>query len=617
MPSQLKSFLIGRPLKTDQLKHQRVTKAVALATLSSDALSSVAYGTEEILVVLVAAGSGALHLTWPISLLIAALMLIVGTSYRQTIKAYPSGGGSYIVSHENLGALPGLVAGASLLVDYVLTVAVSVSAGTAALTSAFPPASRYAVQIALVMIVVLVLANLRGVRESGALFAGPTYLFVASTALLIVVGLFRYATGGSIPVPHQPIAAVSALTLFLILRAFASGCSAMTGVEAIANGVQIFKEPQATNARATLTVMIGMLVFLFLGVSALATLTHVQPGAETIMSQMARGLFGTGAVYYVLQFATAAILVLAANTSYADFPRLGSLMASDGYLPRQLRNRGDRLVFSNGMLLLTGLAAILVVAFRASTNALIPLYAVGVFTAFTLSQLGMVVHHMRLKEPDWHWSIVVNGAGAVTTAIVLVVIAVAKFSEGAWFVLVLIPALVLYFRGIRAHYEDVERRLALPLDRACELGEMKNHVVLLVSRVDKRLPHALQYALSLQGVSCEALFVDVDGDKAEGMRAAWQRCEFEIPLTVIDSPYRELIGPLRDFVRSLAAPYGDDEVVTVIMPEYVPAKWSDYLLHDPTPLRIKTAMFSEPDVIVTDVPYHFKAEESRIPPGLG
>ncbi|HEY3316997.1 MAG TPA: APC family permease [Coriobacteriia bacterium] len=615
MASPLKSFLIGRPLKTELLRHQRVSRVIALATLSSDALSSVAYGTEEILFALVVAGSGALRFTWPIALAIAALMVIVGTSYRQTIKAYPSGGGSYIVSHENLGVMPGLVAGASLLVDYVLTVAVSVSAGTAAISSAFPAARPFAVEIALAMIVLLALANLRGVRESGALFAGPTYLFVLTAGLLVVVGLFRFATGNPVVVPQQPVEAAGALTLFLVLRAFASGCSAMTGVEAIANGVQIFKQPEAANARATLAWMVGMLVFLFLGVSALATLTHVRPGAETILSQLGRGTFGTGAVYYVLQVATAGILVLAANTSYADFPRLGSIMANDGYLPRQLRNRGDRLVFSNGMLLLTALAAVLVAVFRASTNALIPLYAVGVFTAFTFSQTGMVVHHLRLREPGWHWSIVVNGAGAVTTGVVLAVLAVAKFAEGAWFVLVLIPVLVVYFRAIKAHYDDVARRLALPERERCESVELKNHVIVLVSRIDRRLRHAMAYARSLQGVSCEALFVDVFGDGAAHMRRDWDECGFDVPLVTLPSPYRELIGPIREYVRGQAMPYNDDEVVTIILPEWVPEKWSDYLLHDPTPLRIKTAMFTEPDVIVTDVPYHFRAKPSDVPPG--
>jgi hypothetical protein len=290
-------------------------------------------------------------------------------------------------------------------------------------------------------------------------------------------------------------------------------------------------------------------------------------------------------------------------------------MANDGYLPRQLRNRGDRLVFSNGMLLLTGLAAVLVVAFRASTNGLIPLYAVGVFTAFTLSQTGMVVHHLRLREPGWRWSIVVNGAGAVTTAVVLLVLAVAKFTEGAWFVLILIPALVAYFASIKRHYDSVARRLALPEHERCEIPELKNHIIILVSRIDRRMRHAVAYAKSLRGVSCEAVFVDVLGDGAEHMRKEWEACSFDIPLVILPSPYRQLIAPLRDYVRGQAEPYDDDEVVTVILPEWVPEKWTDYILHDPTPLRIKTAMFGEPDVIVTDVPYHFTKEPSRIPPG--
>jgi amino acid transporter len=616
MPSELKSFLIGRPLPTSHLRHERLTKTVALAVFSSDALSSVAYATEEIIIVLAAAGALVLGLTWWISLAIGVLLVVVATSYRQTIKAYPNGGGAYIVAHENLGAMPGLVAGASLLVDYILTVAVSVSAGTAAITSAFAATRPFAVEIAVALVAVLVLANLRGVRESGAIFAGPTYLFVLILALLIVVGLYRFATGAPVVVPAQPIEAVQGLTLFLVLRAFASGCTAMTGVEAIANGVQAFKEPEAENARATLTWMAGILLFLFLGTSGLATLAHVSPGTETVLSQLGRATFGTGPLYYLLQVATAAILVLAANTSYADFPRLGSFMANDGYLPRQLRNRGDRLVYSNGMLLLTALAIALIVAFRASTTALIPLYAVGVFTAFTLSQAGMVVHWLRSRDPGWHWSIAVNGAGAVTTAVVLLVIAVAKFSQGAWFVLVLIPALVLYFRGIRLHYEDVARRLALPPHERCELVELRNHVIVLVSRIDRRLRHAIAYAKSLKGVSCEAVFVDVNGDSAERMRREWDECDFGIPLVTLPSPYRQLIEPIREYVRGQALPYDDDEVVTVILPEYVPTKWSDFLLHDPTPLRIKTAMYGEPDVIVTDVPYHFKAAPSEVPPGL-
>lgn len=614
MPSQLKAFFIGRPLRTSAAIHQRLSKRVALAVFSSDALSSVAYATEEILLALALAGAAALRFALPIAVAIAVLLVIVATSYRQTIKAYPSGGGSYIVSRENLGVNAGLVAGASLLVDYVLTVAVSVSAGTAAITSAVPAAERYAVPIAVGLVALLVVANLRGLRESGVLFAGPTYLFIAMMALLVVTGLARYLTGGTIVVTQRAVQATGDLTLFLVLRAFASGCTAMTGVEAIANGVQAFKEPAAHNARVTLAWMAGILAVLFLGTSSLAQLAHVRPGTETILSQLGRGTFGTGFLYYTLQVATAAILTLAANTSFADFPRLGSIMAVDGFLPRQLRNRGDRLVFSNGMLLLAALAVALIVAFRADTHLLIPLYAVGVFTAFTLSQAGMVMHWRRTRERGWRLSVVVNGVGAATTVLVLAVLAVAKFSQGAWFVLVLIPVLVAYFKGIKAHYDDVAERLVMPLDEVYHLTELKNHVVLLVARVDRRLPHAIEYVKTLKAASSEALFVDIEGDAGKRIRAEWARCGFDIPLTVIESPYRELIGEIRDHVRSLRHEADEDEVVTVVIPEFVPAKWSDWLLHDPTPFRIKAALLGEPGVIVTDVPFHERG--ARLPGGL-
>jgi amino acid transporter len=603
MPSLLKQVLLGRPLATEQAKHQRLGKTVALAVFSSDALSSVAYATEEILLALVVAGTAALTLALPVSLAIAVLLVVVATSYRQTIKAYPSGGGAYIVAKDNLGETPGLIAGAALLVDYVLTVAVSVSAGTAAVTSAFPMLSPYRTWIALAFVVLLALANLRGVRESGALFAGPTYFFVGSLALLIVAGLYRYATGGTIPVQPHELAITRDLTLFIVLRAFASGCAAMTGVEAISNGVQAFKEPSAHNARMTLTWMAGILAFLFLGISALATLSGVRPAEETIVSQLARGVFGAGPFYYLLQAATAAILVLAANTSYADFPRLGSFMASDGYLPSQLKSRGDRLVYSNGVLLLTVLAAALIALFAGDTHRLIPLYAVGVFTSFTLSQAGMVVHWVRVKEPGWQWSIAVNAFGAATTLVVLVVIALAKFQAGAWVVVLLIPLLVSYFKGIHTHYASVKRRLALPESGCEELHPLHNNVVLLVSGVHRGLIRAVQYAKSLKAETLQAVFIDVTGDKAVQVSAEWEACDFGIPLTVIGSPYRELVEPLKEHIREIPRITPDD-VVTVILPEYVPEHIVDFALHDQTAFRIKSALFLERGVIVADVPYH-------------
>ncbi len=619
MARPLKQILLGRPLDTREAPHQRLTNPVALAVFSSDALSSVAYATEEILVILVLAGTAALTLAFPIAIAIGVLLVIVVVSYRQTIKAYPSGGGAYIVAKENLGVIPGLIAGASLLVDYVLTVAVSVSAGTAAITSAFQGLLPYRVYIAVGLVLLLALANLRGVRESGALFAGPTFFFVLMLGLLIVVGLYRYLTGGSIEVVSEAagsVGGVSSLTLFIILRAFASGCTAMTGVEAIANGVQAFKEPAADNARRTLSWMGGILLFLFLGTTALAQLSHVAPSeSQTVISQMARVIFGDGALYYLLQAATAVILVLAANTSYADFPRLGSFMAGDGFLPKQLRDRGSRLVHTNGITLLTVMSVLLIIAFGASTSRLIPLYAVGVFTSFTLSQAGMVVHWLRGREPGWHWSIAVNGAGAVTTGVVTVVIATAKFTSGAWIVLVIIPFLVSQFLWIHRQYASVADRLRMPREALLKLNwqsakRLHNHVVVLVASIDRRLVRALQYARALKADSMEAIFVDVTGDRAEEMQRAWNDADLGVRLTIIPSPYRELIDPIRRYVRSIPRP-SEDHVITVIVPEFVPEDAVDNILHDQTSFWIKRVLFFEPNVIVADVPYHLRPEDAR------
>ena len=623
MPNTLKKIFLGRPLHNREAAHQRLSNPVALAVFSSDALSSVAYATEEIVLALVVAGAGALALAWPISLAIATLLVIVAFSYRQTIKAYPGGGGAYIVAKENLGDFPGLVAGGALLIDYVLTVAVSISAGTAAITSAFPEVLPYKLYLAVALVIVLAVMNLRGVKESGAIFAGPTFFFVVMLGITIVAGLYRQFLGGGIPLtPHSfPIeqgVAATGLSLFLIMRAFASGCTAMTGVEAIANGVQAFKEPAATNARRTLSWMAGILLFMFLGTSALATLTRVTPHIElvagqpetieTIVSQLARGIFGTGFLYYMLQAGTALILILAANTSYADFPRLGSFMAGDSYLPRQLKDRGSRLVYSNGMILLTAFSILLLVAFGGETSRLIPLYAIGVFMSFTLSQSGMVVHWWRNREPGWRWSAFVNGLGAVTTFVVLVVIATAKFTSGAWIVLLFIPFLVAYFEWVKRAYKRAAERVALPLDEELDFSyrshnEMHNHVVLLFSTIDRRLVRAVQYARSIKADVIEGLFVDATGDRAAAVRAEWERLELGYKLTIIESPYREVIDPIRDYICAIPRPT-HDHVVTVILPEFVPETRIEYMLHDQTSYWIKSALFQLPGVILADVPYH-------------
>lgn len=605
-----KRIVLGNPLHNREAIHQRLSNPVALAVFSSDALSSVAYAPGEILLMLALAGTAALKLTLPIAIAIGALLVIVVLSYRQTIREYPGGGGSYIVAKENLGTWPGLIAGASLLVDYILTVAVSISASVAAITSAFPKLLHYTVPIAVMFVLLLAVANLRGVKESGAIFAGPTFMFIILLGVMVVVGLSRFITGDgfTVPAPAEGIAAVQSLTLFLVLKAFASGCTAMTGVEAIANGVQAFRQPEARNASVTLTWMAGILLFLFVGVAALVQLAHVQPSeTETVISQISRELFGTGWLYYLISASVAAILVLAANTAYADFPRLSSFIAEDDFLPHQLKDRGYRLVFSNGILLLTSAAIVLLVVFGGVTTRLIPLYAIGVFTSFTLSQAGMIVHHRRIREPKWQRSLVINAVGAATTGMVTVVVAVAKFHDGAWIVLILIPVIVSYFLWVKRQYARVKCELAIRPDDLTDLdrqsyNRMHNHVVVLVKGIDRRIVRALQYAKSLRADSVEALTVDISGH-ADEFKKRWDDADFGIRLVVIESPYREIIAPIMDYVRSIPRPTRE-HVVTVIMPEYASEHLADAMLHDQTSFWLKQQLFNEPGVIVSDVPYH-------------
>ncbi len=455
----LKRLLLGRPIPTHLAHHERLSRVTGLAVLSSDALSSVAYATEEILRVLVAGGLAALTFATPIGLLIATLLGIVAFSYRQTIAAYPGGGGAYIVSKDNLGEMPALVAAAALLIDYTLTVAVSVAAGVAALTSAFPTLHISRVELSLLFLAILAVGNLRGIRESGRIFAVPTYFFIVMILLLIAAGAWRYVTGSLVPVqPVNPLP-VGGVTLgvFALLTAFSNGCTAMTGVEAVSNGVPAFRPPEARHAIQTLITMAALAITMFIGITALAHAYHVIPSAtETVVSQIARGSFGgRSPLYFAVQFATMLILVLAANTAYSDFPRLASIISRDGYLPRQFANQGDRLAFSNGILVLSAFAGVLLVVFKGDTHALIPLYMIGVFISFTLSQTGMVLHWRRLREPGWRTSAFVNGLGAAATAVVLVIVATTKALEGAWIILLLIPVLVFVFSETRVHYRHV------------------------------------------------------------------------------------------------------------------------------------------------------------------
>ncbi len=630
MAKSIKELLLGNPLRNDTAQHQRLSNPIALAVFSSDAISSVAYASGEILLVLAAAGTAVLRLAWPISVAIGVLLVVVVTSYRQTVRAYPQGGGSYRVARENLGDTPGLVAAGSLLVDYVLTVAVSISAGTAAITSAFPQLVdgpvNLTVPMALFFLAVLAIGNLRGVKDSGVFFSGPTFVFIGLMIALIATGAFTMITGGAgaIAVPTSPEgAAVTAgsLSLFLILRAFASGCAAMTGVEAIADGVQVFKEPVSRNAARTLTWMATVLLTLFLGISWLA----VQAGIsnieqETVISQLARSIFGVGPLYYLISFATMAILVVAANTSYADFPRLSSFLAADDFLPHQFKDKGYRLVHSNGILLLTGAAALLIIVFNGQTTRLIPLYAIGVFTSFTLSQSGMVVHWLRRRgEAGWAHSAAINTLGAITTGVVLVVIAIAKFSAGAWVVIVVVPLAVSYFLWVRRRYQLVRAELALSREERISLdwqahNALHNHVIVLVKAVDRRLVRALKYAKTLRADSIEAVFVDVTGEEGDRIRKEWTEAEFGVRLIIIPSQYREVIRPVIEHVRAFPRP-SSDHVVTVVLPEYAPANIADAMLHHHTSMWIKRQLFGEENVIVTDVPYHpsFDEPPRRVP----
>ena len=673
MATELKRFIIGRALRTEEAAHERLTKKTALAVFSSDALSSTAYATEEILLVLAVAAAyppGAFKYVVPISIGIGVLLVIVATSYRQTIHAYPSGGGAYIVAKENLGTNAGLIAGASLLVDYVLTVAVSIAAGVAAITS-MAQGTRYAwldnhkVFLCLLFIAFIAIANLRGVRESGALFAAPTYAFLISFLFMIGYGLFSYYTyGGAAPVPSGEEIKIAEgyklqpLTLFLLLGAFSNGCAALTGIEAISNGVPAFKKPEAKNAATTLVIMAALLTTMFLGTSVLAYLYGVHPHEhETVISQFARIMF-TGPMawfYYVVQITTALILVLAANTSFADFPRLGSLLARDRFLPRQFATRGDKLVFSNGIVMLAIFASILVIAFGGDTSRLIPLYAVGVFLSFTLSQSGMVRHWLKERAqsskrngnkrkrrgedihytqstvdteplPDaeleasdqrgstfvtdevtnsshWKKSIVINAVGAIATFIVLCVFIATKFIHGAWIVVVVVPLLVFMFRAIHKHYVGVAKQLST--EGLEELHPIRHTVIVPISGIHRGVVSALQYAKSIAPEHVQAVYVDFDEEATAKLRQKWERWGAGVKLVVLPSPYRELTRPLLRYIARLERKNSND-VVTVLLPEFVPAKWWQHLLHNQSSLMLKGALLFKEGVIVISVPYHLK-----------
>ena len=601
----LKRFFVGTPLPTAQSRHERLGKAAGLAIFASDPLSSNAYATEAILLVLMMAGAVALSYSLPIGVGIAALILIVITSYRQTIRAYPRGGGAYIVAKDNLGLYPALVAGAALLIDYVLTVAVSVTAGVEAITSAFPVLFPYRVWLSLVAVVMIAVANLRGVRESGHIFAVPTYLFVVSILAMVAWGLAGILVGRFPEAPYEPHPpGLEGIGLFLLLRAFAAGCTALTGVEAVSDGVPAFKPPEARNAAIVMAWLGAITVAMFLGITYLAYDFGIIPGGnETVVSKIARRVFGGGLLYYEIQFVTMLILLLAANTAFADFPRLSFFLARDRFIPRQFATQGDRLVFSNGIVILAGLACLLVIVFHGDTQELLPLYAIGVFISFTVSQGGMVRRWLRLREEGWAWRIWFSLVGAIVTGIVLLTLAFTKFLEGAWIVVLLIPVLVAFFLVVHRHYGEVAAQLSLE-DQAPP-PPLEGTILVLVGDLHRGVVRALQYAQSLSP-SAKAVYVETDPERTHRLEQRWGKWGMGVPLVVLNSPYRSVLGPLMDYIDQLQRHRGENHVVTIVLPEFIPARWWQQLLHNQTALLIKGQLLFHKNVVVTDVPYHLK-----------
>lgn len=604
--ANLRRLLVGEPLPTARAVHERLAKVLALPIFASDAISSSAYAVEEILMVTVLAGAVGMRYSAGVAAAIGLLFLLVTISYRQTVHAYPSGGGAYIVAHENLGVVPGLLAAAALLADYVLTVAVSVASGVAAITSAVPALLPYHVTLCLLAIAVITLATLRGARESGKLFAPPVYVYIATVLLMVIVGLVRLLVHGAPPAVHPIPLPVQGLGLFLLLRAFAGGCSALTGIEAIANGVPAFRAPQARNAALTLVWMAVICVTIFAGTSVLAQGFHIIPRHEqTVFSTMGHAVFGNGFLYLLLQASTAAILILAANTSFAGFPRLASILGQDGFAPRQLANLGDRLVFANGIVLLGLASAALIVAFGGTTHRLIPLYAVGVFISFTLSQAGMVIYWRRQRSRGWHVKAAVNALGAVATCTVLAVVGSVKFVQGAWIVLVFIPLLMLAFSSIARHYRELGRILRLsPRDR--HLPDAIRHAVLVVlPALHRGVIPALSYAKTISP-NPEAVYVETDPAETPRFREAWEKLSPDLPLTVLKSPSGSFADPLLRYTRTLRSERRVD-LVTVIIPEFVASRWWHGPLWDRSGLLLKLALLFEPGVVVANLRYRPQA----------
>ena len=622
----LKRVFVGRALASNRMGETLLAKKIALPVFCSDPISSVAYATEQIVLVLGTAGAASfLGLAVPIAVAVALLLAIVVASYRQTCFAYPSGGGAYIVSKENLGDTAALTAASALLVDYVMTVAVSVVSGVVAITSAAPVLAPYAVELAVAFVVVLAVVNLRGVRESGTAFALPTYTFVVLTFLLLASGLYRAVTGGipaavSATLPLENTAHIGGVfTLLLCLRAFASGCTALTGVEAISNGVPAFKKPKSKNAAATLLIMGALAISMFSGITALALATHARAypdGNPSVISQIAESVWGRTFLYYAFQAATAAILILAANTAFNGFPTLASILAHDSFLPRQLHNRGDRLAYSNGIVLLAAISAALIIGFNANIEKLIQLYIVGVFTSFTLSQFGMVRHWRtelthttdRNRRTAIRRSQIINATGAAVTALVLVIVVRYKFVAGAYLAIAAMVVIFFLMRAIRAHYDSVAAEL-VPKIGGVTLPA-RNHAVVLVSKLHSPTLRALAYAKATRPDDLTALMVSVDEQESRELRAEWDARGVSVALKIIDSPYREITRPVLDYVANIRRDSPRD-VVTVFIPEYVLGRWWEQLLHNQSALRLKGRLLNQPGVMVTSVPYQLRSSQSQ------
>lgn len=623
----IRARLIGQPLRSIDLPHQTVGKLVGLAVFASDALSSTAYATQEILIILAAAGTLALGYVFPIAIAITALLIIVTVSYEQTIHAYPGGGGAYIVARDNLGELPAQTAGAALLTDYVLTVAVSVSSGVAQIASAFPDLFPYRVPLAVALVAVVMLINLRGVKESGATFALPTYFFIAMMFATVGIGLFRALSGTLGTVVNPPHAVLETglgvVTPFLLLHAFSSGTAALTGIEAISNGITAFREPRSRNAGITLIWMAAILATLFLAISFLSRVIAAVPSEEeTVISQLARTVFnGQGPLYLGLIAATTLILVLAANTSFADFPRLAALQAGDGFLPRQLTMRGSRLVFSYGIVALALAASLIIIAFNASVTALIPLYAIGVFLSFTLSQVGMARRWWKAGhlspgqevnepgsvlryQPGWQVKMVINAFGAFCTAIVVIVFAVTKFRDGAWIVIFLTPTLIFIFFRIHAHYKRLAKQLSLE-NHQPRVPSLRHRVILPIGGVHQGTLEALHYARMLSH-DLTAVHVSVEPTETERIKDKWATWGEGIRLVVLDSPYRVMYEPLLAYIEDVASQRQQNERITIVVPQFVPKHWWHNLLHMQTATFLRFALLFKKNIVVTDVPYQIE-----------